>query len=198
MLHFMDSGGKTVGINDENFNQKFLFSSMQKLTVNTLVNAVYTVHRMVIGHGQIVDSRSKTSFLIRREEVLLILLKLKMEVHNPGMDLDLAWLEMVRVNLPAVKRRAETLGTKRTVKMQWQAAWLCKALTCIDLTTLSGDDTEANVQRLCLKAARPLRQDIVEAIGMEDHGLKTGAVCVYPSRYQVFQQVLDRNLAKNR
>ena len=195
MLHFMDSGGKTVGINDENFNQKFLFSSMQKLTVNTLVNAVYTVHRMVIGHGQIVDSRSKTSFLIRREEVLLILLKLKMEVHNPGMDLDLAWLEMVRVNLPAVKRRAETLGTKRTVKMQWQAAWLCKALTCIDLTTLSGDDTEANVQRLCLKAARPLRQDIVEAIGMEDHGLKTGAVCVYPSRYQVFQQVLDR---KNR
>jgi len=178
----MDSGGKTVGINDENYNQKFLFSSMQKLTVNTLVNAVYTVHRMVIGHGQIVDSRSKTSFLIRREEVLLILLKLKMEVHNPGMDLDLAWLEMVRVNLPAVKRRAETLGTKRTVKMQWQAAWLCKALTCIDLTTLSGDDTEANVQRLCLKAARPLRQDIVEAIGMEDHGLKTGAVCVYPSR----------------
>ena len=75
MLHFMDSGGKTVGINDENFNQKFLFSSMQKLTVNTLVNAVYTVHRMVIGHGQIVDSRNKTSFLIRREEVLLILLK---------------------------------------------------------------------------------------------------------------------------
>ena len=75
MLHFMESGGKTVGINDENFNQKFLFSSMQKLTVNTLVNAVYTVHRMVIGHGQIVDSRSKTSFLIRREEVLLILLK---------------------------------------------------------------------------------------------------------------------------
>ena len=169
---------------------------MQKLTVNTLdlVNAVYTVHCMVI--GQIVDSRSKTSFLIRREEVLLILLKLKMEVHNPGMDLDLAWLEMVRVNLPAVKRRAETLGTKRTVKMQWQAAWLCKALTCIDLTTLSGDDTEANVQRLCLKAARPLRQDIVEAIGMEDHGLKTGAVCVYPSRYQVSQHVLDRNLAK--
>lgn len=105
-----------------------------------------------------------------------------MEVHNPGMSLDMAWLEKVKVNLPAVKRRAETLGTKRTVKMQWQAAWLCKALTCIDLTTLSGDDTEANVQRLCLKAARPLRQDIAEAIGMEDQGLKTGAVCVYPSR----------------
>ena len=107
-----------------------------------------------------------------------------MEAHNPGMELDLAWLEQVRVNLPAVKRRAGTLGTKRTVKMQWQAAWLCRALTCIDLTTLSGDDTEANVQRLCLKAARPLRKDILEAIGMEDQGLKTGAVCVYPSRVE--------------
>ena len=107
-----------------------------------------------------------------------------MEVHNPGMELDLAWLEQVRINLPAVQRRAGTLGTKRTVKMQWQAAWLCRALTCIDLTTLSGDDTEANVQRLCLKAARPLRKDILEAIGMEDQGLKTGAICVYPSRVQ--------------
>lgn len=106
-----------------------------------------------------------------------------MEVHNPGTELKLDWLEKVRINLPAVKRRADTLGTRRTVKMQWQAAWLCRALTCIDLTTLSGDDTESNVQRLCLKAARPLRKDIVEAIGMEEMGLTTGAVCVYPSRY---------------
>ena len=85
--------------------------------------------------------------------------------------------------MPAVKRRADTLGTKRTVKMQWQAAWLCRALTCIDLTTLSGDDTETNVQRLCLKAAKPLRTDILEAIGMDEIGLNVGAVCVYPSRY---------------
>jgi len=96
--------------------------------------------------------------------------------------LDLAWLEKVRVNLPAVKRRASTLGTKRTVKMQWQAAWLCRALTCIDLTTLSGDDTETNVQRLCLKAAKPMRNDLIEAVGVEDLGLTVGAVCVYPSR----------------
>merc|ERR1712002_796190 len=96
------------------------------------------------------------------------------------MSLDLAWINSVRINLPAVKRRAETLGTKRTVKMQWQAAWFCRALTCIDLTTLSGDDTEANVHRLCLKAARPVRKDILMAIGMED--LAVGAVCVYPSR----------------
>jgi len=105
-----------------------------------------------------------------------------MAVHNPGTQLDLAWINSVRINLPAVKRRAETLGTKRTVKNQWQAAWLCRALTCIDLTTLSGDDTEANVQRLCLKAAKPLRKDILEAIGMEEVGLSVGAVCVYPSR----------------
>ena len=105
-----------------------------------------------------------------------------MDVNNPGMDLDLAWLEKVRINLPAVKRRAETLGTRRTVKQQWQAAWLCRALTCIDLTTLSGDDTESNVQRLCLKAARPLRKDLVQAIGAEDLNLTTGAVCVYPAR----------------
>ena len=107
----------------------------------------------------------------------------KMEVHNPGMDLDLAWLEKVRIDLPAVKRRASTLGTKRTVKMQWQAAWLCRAVTCIDLTTLSGDDTECNVQRLCLKAAKPIRNDIIEAMDVKDLGLTCGAVCVYPSRY---------------
>jgi deoxyribose-phosphate aldolase len=106
-----------------------------------------------------------------------------MEPYNPGTDLDMAWVESVRINLPAVKRRAETLGTKRTVKMQWQAAWLCRALTCIDLTTLSGDDTEVNVQRLCLKAAKPIRSDICEAIGMDEAGLTVGAVCVYPSRY---------------
>ena len=106
-----------------------------------------------------------------------------MEPHNPGMELDLAWLEKVRINLPAVKRRAANLGTTRTVKMQWQAAWLCRAVTCIDLTTLSGDDTESNVQRLCLKAAKPVRKDLVEAMGIEELNLTTGAVCVYPSRY---------------
>ena len=65
----------------------------------------------------------------------------------------------------------------------FKAAWLCRALTCIDLTTLSGDDTETNVQRLCLKAAKPVRQDLLESIGMEDESLTVGAVCVYPARY---------------
>jgi len=117
--------------------------------------------------------------------------------HNPGMSLDLAWLEQVRVNLPAVKRRAETLGTRRTVKQQWQAAWLLKAVTCIDLTTLAGDDTDANTSRLCLKAARPIRKDLLEAMGMADAGITTGAVCVYPSRVEECVQYLKRYKADN-
>lgn len=102
--------------------------------------------------------------------------------HNPGMELDLAWLEKVRVNLPAVLRRAASLGTRRTVKQQWQAAWLLRAVTCIDLTTLSGDDTATNVTRLCQKASKPVRKDLMAAMGMEDANITTGAVCVYPSR----------------
>lgn len=102
--------------------------------------------------------------------------------NNPGMELDLSWIEGVRINLPSVRRRAETLGTKRSVKKQWQAAWLLRAVTCIDLTTLSGDDTPANVHRLCLKAASPIRMDLLEAMDMKEEVIRTGAVCVYPSR----------------
>lgn len=107
-----------------------------------------------------------------------------MAYRNLGCDLDLGWVNSVRINLPSVKRRAESLGTKRTVKKQWQAAWLLRAVTCIDLTTLSGDDTNANVQRLCHKAARPVRHDIIKALGMEEAGITCGAVCVYPGRVE--------------
>ena len=90
--------------------------------------------------------------------------------HNPGVQLDLAWLEQVRINLPAVLRRAGSYGTRRTVKQQWQAAWLLKAVTCIDLTTLAGDDTETNTARLCLKAARPVRKDLLQVGGQAETG----------------------------
>lgn len=116
---------------------------------------------------------------------------------NPGTDLDLAWLEQVRVNLPAVQRRAATLGTRRTVKQQWQAAWLLKAVTCIDLTTLSGDDTEANTSRLCLKASRPVRKDLLEAMDMAGAGITTGAVCVYPNRVKECVQFLKKYKAEH-
>ena len=85
--------------------------------------------------------------------------------RNEGMPLDLSWLRDARVNRSAVERRAATLGTRRTVKKDWQAAWLLKAVSCIDLTTLSGDDTPGRVRRLCAKARRPLRQEILEACG---------------------------------
>lgn len=100
-------------------------------------------------------------------------------VRNPGAALDLALVRATRVNRSAVERRAATLPLRRTVKKEWQAAWLLRAIACMDLTTLSGDDTEGNVRRLCAKARHPLRQDVVEALGIGDLGLTTGAVCVY-------------------
>jgi deoxyribose-phosphate aldolase len=99
--------------------------------------------------------------------------------RNPGMPLDMDWVRQVRVNLSAVERRAATISTRRIVKKEWQAAWLLRAITCIDLTTLAGDDTPGNVRRLCDKARHPVRQELLEAIGVGQLDLKVGAVCVY-------------------
>ncbi len=99
--------------------------------------------------------------------------------RNPGTALELGWFRDRQVNLSAAERRAATLMTRRTVKKQYQAAWLLKAITLIDLTTLAGDDTEARVRRLCTKAMRPVRRDILNELGMADAGLTTAAVCVY-------------------
>src|SRR5687768_17272137 len=99
--------------------------------------------------------------------------------RNPGIPLELDWVNDVRVNRSAVERRAATIPTRRTVKKDWQAAWLLRAVTFIDLTTLSGDDTPGNVRRLCAKARQPVRRDILEGLGVADLDLKVGAVCVY-------------------
>jgi len=99
--------------------------------------------------------------------------------RNAGMPLNMDWVSKVQVNLSAVERRAATLSTRRTVKKEWQAAWLLRAITCIDLTTLAGDDTPGNVLRLCAKARQPVRQDILHSLGADDINLKVGAVCVY-------------------
>jgi deoxyribose-phosphate aldolase len=101
------------------------------------------------------------------------------EPRNPGVPLDLSWVDGLRVNQSAVSRRVSTLGTRRAVKKDAQAAWLLKAITCIDLTTLNGDDTAARVERLCAKARRPIRDDLLDALGMPPGSIKTGAVCVY-------------------
>ena len=102
-------------------------------------------------------------------------------VRNPGVPLRLDWFEDIQVNLQAAERRASSLGGRRSVKKNYQAAWLVKALQCIDLTTLAGDDTPGRVKRLCAKARRPLRDDLVEALGLGDDPPKVGAVCVYPA-----------------
>lgn len=103
------------------------------------------------------------------------------DTRNPGMPLDLAMFEGHAVNRSAAERRAASLGARRTVKKEWQAAWLINAIRCIDLTTLSGDDTADRVRRLCAKARRPLAEHIVEGLGIADMHLTTGAVCVYPT-----------------
>lgn len=100
------------------------------------------------------------------------------DTRNPGTNLDMGIINKIKINRSAVERRASTLGTRRTVKKEWQAAWLLKAITCIDLTTLSGDDTFGNVSRLCAKARNPVREDILQSMGI-NVPLKVGAVCVY-------------------
>lgn len=100
-------------------------------------------------------------------------------LSNTGIPLDLDWIKDVRVNTSAVERRAQTHVARRTVKKDWQAAWLLRAISCMDLTTLSGDDTDERVRRLCAKARHPVRQDLVEKLGIEKLEIKVAAVCVY-------------------
>ena len=100
-----------------------------------------------------------------------------LEPRNPGLALDLDWVRALQANTSAIERRAKTLPGRRSVKKDHQAAWLCRAISCIDLTTLSGDDTAGRVRRLCAKARHPVRRDLLTALGME--GLSVGAVCVY-------------------
>ncbi|MCX4245260.1 deoxyribose-phosphate aldolase [Paraliomyxa miuraensis] len=99
--------------------------------------------------------------------------------RNPGMPLQLDWVRDVRINRSAVERRAATIPTRRSVKKEWQAAWYLRAIACTDLTTLAGDDTPGRVRRLCAKARRPVRQDLLDAMGVGDLDLRVAAVCVY-------------------
>ncbi len=98
---------------------------------------------------------------------------------NSGIPLDLNWIQEVRVNTSAVERRAQTQVARRTVKKEWQAAWLLRAISCMDLTTLSGDDTDERVRRLCAKARQPIQQELVRKLGIEQLDVKVAAVCVY-------------------
>src|SRR3984957_12837603 len=98
---------------------------------------------------------------------------------NRGVPLNLDWVKDVRINTSAVERRAATLVTRRSVKKDWQLAWLLRAITCMDLTTLSGDDTDERVRRLCAKARQPMQNELIEKLGIADLRIRVGAVCVY-------------------
>ncbi len=112
-------------------------------------------------------------------------------LSNTGIPLDLNWMQEVRVNTSAVERRAQTQVARRTVKKEWQAAWLLRAITCMDLTTLSGDDTDERVRRLCAKARQPIQPDLAQKLGIEDLGIKVGAVCVYHTFIETALQALE-------
>src|SRR2546426_4242895 len=110
---------------------------------------------------------------------------------NRGIPLNLDWIDQVRVNPSAVERCAVTLVTRRTVKKDWQIAWLLRAITCMDLTTLSGDDTNERVRRLCAKARRPVQQELVEKLWIGELNVKVGAVCVYHLFVETARRALE-------
>jgi len=98
---------------------------------------------------------------------------------NSGIPLNLDWVRDVHVNTSAVERRAQSHAARRTVKKEWQAAWLLRAITCMDLTTLSGDDTDERVRRLCAKGRHPIQRELEQRLGIEELNIKVAAICVY-------------------
>jgi deoxyribose-phosphate aldolase len=110
---------------------------------------------------------------------------------NRGVPLNLDWVNEVRVNTSAVERRVQTIGTRRTVKREWQAAWLLRAISCMDLTTLSGDDTDERVRRLCAKARQPVQQELAHKLGIESLHIKVAAVCVYHTFVETARQAVE-------
>ena len=129
------------------------------------------------------DHRKRTgSEVVTREAVsanAIAMLGERPLLPNSGIPLDLNWMREVRANTSAVERRVQTQVARRTVKKEWQAAWLLRAISCMDLTTLSGDDTDERVRRLCAKARQPIQHDLVQKLGIEQLGVKVAAVCVY-------------------
>jgi len=125
----------------------------------------------VAGARRVVSLAGPLALVTRPEERVL--------VANAGVPLRLDWIDDIRVNTSAVERRTATLVARRTVKKDWQVAWLLRAIACMDLTTLSGDDTEERVRRLCAKAAHPVSDSVKAALGIQELPLQVGAVCVY-------------------
>jgi len=112
-------------------------------------------------------------------------------LSNRGIPLNLDWVRQSRVNTSAVERRAQSHVARRTVKKEWQAAWLLRAITCMDLTTLSGDDTDERVRRLCAKARHPIQAELVERLKIDDLRIQVAAVCVYHRFVETARRALE-------
>ena len=110
------------------------------------------------------------------------------------MNLDTDLVSNIRINLSAIERRTSTLTKRRSVKKDYQAAWLLKAISLIDLTTLSGDDTAGKVERLCEKAKRPISLDLHDKLGLKQGDIKVGAVCVYHHLIKEAKKNLPNNI----
>jgi deoxyribose-phosphate aldolase len=112
-------------------------------------------------------------------------------LSNRGIPLNLDWVKQVRVNTSSVERRAQSHVARRTVKKDWQAAWLLRAITCMDLTTLSGDDTDERVRRLCAKGVQPIEYELVKRLGIEELKIQVAAVCVYHRFVEIARKALE-------
>jgi deoxyribose-phosphate aldolase len=112
-------------------------------------------------------------------------------LRNVGIPLNLDWVREVRVNTSAVERRAQSHVARRTVKKEWQAAWLLRAITCMDLTTLSGDDTDERVRRLCAKGRHPIQSELERKLGIEELQIKVAAICIYHTFVETALRALE-------
>uniref|UniRef100_A0A6B2E6Z7 deoxyribose-phosphate aldolase n=1 Tax=Phlebotomus kandelakii TaxID=1109342 RepID=A0A6B2E6Z7_9DIPT len=117
-----------------------------------------------------------------------------MEVQKP-IPFEPSWFEQNQVNLRSVEDSVKLLVSRNSVSHPLNVkAWALKALTLTDLTTLSGDDTKANVLNLCLRAAFPFPEHVLDSLGLDEatkNKIHTAAVCVYPSRVPDARQTLS-------
>ena len=114
----------------------------------------------------------------------------KTNSKNFFFDLDHKWIDNLKINLSAVERRTNSLTKRRTVKKEYQVAWLLKSITLLDLTTLSGDDTFGKIERLCQKSLQPISMNILNSLSLKNEKIFVGAVCVYHSLVSHAQKLL--------
>ncbi len=142
-------------------------------------------------HSAIADNAASADGALPDSHAPLASLHGQPLLSNRGIPLNLDWVKQARVNTSAVERRAQTHVTRRTVKKEWQAAWLLRAITCMDLTTLSGDDTDERVGRLCAKGRQPIQHELVERLGIADLGIQVAAICVYHRFVETARRALE-------